>query len=110
MRGSKYFCLLPLRERAFMVSDREHHISEGEIMNEAIRSEIERLRTLKIPALQLRYREVFGEDTEVANHAHLLRRIGWKLQAISEGDLTDRARSRAAELIADADLRLNSRR
>ncbi len=79
-------------------------------MNDATRTEIERLRPLKITALRLRYRELFGEDSEASSHSHLLRRIGWKLQAIAEGDLTDRARSRAAELIADADLRLNSRR
>ena len=79
-------------------------------MNEAIRAEIERLRGQKAKVLQVRYRELFGEDTESSSPTHLLRRIAWRLQAAAEGDLTERARQRAAELIADADLRLNTRR
>ena len=79
-------------------------------MNEAIRAEIEKLRGQKPKVLQMRYRELFGEDTESTNPTHLLRRIAWRLQAAAEGDLTERARQRAAELIADADLRLNTRR
>lgn len=50
------------------------------------------------------------EKTESTSHPHLLRRIAWKLQAGVEGDLTERARQRAAELMADGDLRLNTRR
>ena len=79
-------------------------------MNEAVKAEIEKLRELEVNDLIVRYQEVFGEDTESTSHPHLLRRIAWKLQARVEGDLTERARQRAAELIADADLRLNTRR
>jgi hypothetical protein len=39
-------------------------------------------------------------------HAHLFRRIAWRLQALSEGDLSQRAQERAADLAADVDLRL----
>jgi len=38
----------------------------------------------------------------------LVKRIAWRLQAKAEGDLSERARRRAAELIADADLRLSA--
>ena len=79
-------------------------------MNEAVRTEIESLREQAVNVLRLRYRELFGEDTESTSHPHLLRRIAWRLQAAEEGDLTERARQRAAELIADVDLRLNARR
>lgn len=79
-------------------------------MNEAVKIEIEKLKEQKVNVLRERYRELFGEDTESTSHPHLLRRIAWRLQAAGEGDLTERARQRAAELIADVDLRLNSRR
>ena len=75
-------------------------------MDETIQTEIRALRKQPVAALKLRYRELFGEASASANKSHLIRRIGWRLQAIAEGDLTERARRRAAELAADADLRL----
>jgi hypothetical protein len=71
-----------------------------------IATEIARLRTLKTRALKARYRELFGEDSRSSNQTHLIRRIAWRLQAIASGDLSERARARAAELARDADLRL----
>jgi hypothetical protein len=50
---------------------------------------------------------VFGEETRVGNKAWLVKRIIWRLQALAEGDLSERARRRAAELAQDADLRLS---
>ncbi len=75
-------------------------------MNEELRKEIEQLRREKTGALRARYLELFGEAPKSSNHAHLFRRIAWRLQALSEGDLSQRARERAASLAADADLRL----
>src|SRR5262249_585618 len=49
----------------------------------------------------------FGEATAVGNKPWLVKRIAWRLQALAEGDLSERARRRAAELANDADLRLN---
>ena len=37
----------------------------------------------------------------------MIRRIAWRLQALAEGDLSERARRRAEELANDADLRMN---
>ena len=37
----------------------------------------------------------------------MVKRILWRLQALAEGDLSQRARQRAQELANDADLRLN---
>ena len=79
-------------------------------MDEALRREIEGLRKLKTKELKARYREVFGEPSPSSNHAHLFRRVAWRLQARAEGDLSDRARERAAELADDADLRLRAPR
>ncbi len=57
--------------------------------------------------MRARYAQVFGEETHVGNKAWLVKRIIWRLQALAEGDLSERARRRAAELAQDADLRLS---
>jgi hypothetical protein len=57
--------------------------------------------------LRARYAEVFGEATAANNKTWLIRRIAWRLQARAEGDLSERARRRAEELVDDADLRLS---
>jgi hypothetical protein len=79
---------------------------KGSTMNSALHQEIEALRRQKTKALRARYRELFGEESRSSNHAHLFRRIAWRLQAIEEGDLSERARERATALAADIDLRL----
>jgi erythromycin esterase-like protein len=77
-------------------------------MNDGIRKEVEQLRREKTKALRVRYFELFGEESKSSNHAHLFRRIAWRLQALSEGDLSQRARDRAAVLAVDVDLRLRA--
>jgi hypothetical protein len=72
-----------------------------------IEREVSKLQRLPVPKLRERYAEAFGEATRTANKAWLVKRIAWRLQAMSEGDLSERARRRAAELANDADLRLN---
>jgi DUF2924 family protein len=72
--------------------------------------EIEGLRKLKTKALKMRYRELFGEESRSSNHAHLFRRIAWRLQARAEGDLSERARKRMLELADDQELRLRAPR
>ncbi len=79
-------------------------------MNDKLRKEIEQLRREKTKALKARYRELFGEESSSSNHAHLFRRLAWRLQALAEGDLTRRASERAIVLAADADLRLRAPR
>src|SRR6185369_894995 len=37
---------------------------------------------------------------------HLVRRIAWRLQALAQGDLSERARRRALEIANDADLKV----
>ena len=56
--------------------------------------------------LRAKHQEVFGEPTRAGNKAYLVKRIGWRMQMLAEGDLTLRARQRAAELARDADLRM----
>ncbi|MGB9459110.1 MAG: DUF2924 domain-containing protein [Bryobacteraceae bacterium] len=75
-------------------------------METAVLVEIETLRRVSLSAMRQKYREVFGEETRCRNREHLFRRIAWRLQALAEGDLTERARERAKELARDADLRI----
>jgi hypothetical protein len=74
-------------------------------MDTGVVDAIEKLRDLKVVALKKRYRELFGEDSRSSNKQFLFRRIAWRLQAQVEGDLSERARRRAAEIADDADLR-----
>jgi hypothetical protein len=48
---------------------------------------------------------VFQEEARARHRNHLFRRIAWRLQALAEGDLTERAREGAKEIAQDADLR-----
>lgn len=68
------------------------------------------LKELTVHELQRRYAEVFGEPTRVHHKDHLIKRIAWREQALAEGDLSERARTRAAELAVDADVRLRAPR
>jgi hypothetical protein len=65
------------------------------------------LEGMRVVELRAKYAQVFGEETRVGNKAWLVKRIIWRLQALAEGDLSERARRRAAELAQDADLRLS---
>ena len=74
-------------------------------MDNAVLMEIESLRRASMAALRGKYREVFQEETRSRHREHLFRRIAWRLQALAEGDLSERARRRAQEIACDADLR-----
>jgi Protein of unknown function (DUF2924) len=67
--------------------------------------EMAALRRLSMRELRTKFAELFGENTPAGNRLWLTRRILWRLQALAEGDLSERARRRATELANDADLR-----
>jgi len=67
---------------------------------------VETLNRMTVTQLRERYAEVFGEGSRSYNKQHLVKRIAWRLQALEEGDLSERARRRARELANDADLRI----
>src|SRR5271156_2228954 len=67
--------------------------------------EIESLRRASLVALRGKYQEVFQEQTRCRHREHLFRRIAWRLQALAEGDLSERARGRAHRIAEDSDLR-----
>ena len=67
--------------------------------------ELAALRRMSVDGLRSRYAEVFGETTNGRHKEWLIKRIIYRMQALAEGDLSERARQRAAELANDADLR-----
>lgn len=71
-----------------------------------IGKELAALQRMAPAQLREKYIAVFGEATVTKNRTWLVRRIAWRLQALAEGDLSKRARQRAAELARDADLRV----
>jgi hypothetical protein len=74
----------------------------------ALTRELAALDRMTATELRDKYAQVFGEPAASGNRAWLARRVGWRMQALAEGDLTDRARARATELARDADLRLTA--
>ncbi len=79
-------------------------------MDTAVLREMESLRRASMADLRKKYREVFQEETRCRHREHLFRRIAWRLQALAEGDLSERARGRANEIAQDGDLRINAPR
>ncbi|MBX7259775.1 MAG: DUF2924 domain-containing protein [Candidatus Hydrogenedentes bacterium] len=70
--------------------------------------ELAAIEQMTVGQLRDRYAEVFGEVTRAGNKSWLQKRIAWRIQANAEGDLTQRARDRAAELANDADVRVSA--
>jgi hypothetical protein len=66
------------------------------------------LQRLTTSELRNRYAEVFGEQPPTWNRVWMLKRLAWRLQALAEGSLSERARQRAEELANEADVRLNA--
>ncbi len=71
-----------------------------------IQQQIDELRDMSVARLRERYAEAFGESTTSGNRQWLFRRVAWRIQSLSEGDLSERARRRAAELARDVDVRV----
>lgn len=71
-----------------------------------IQQQIDDLRGMPVSRLRERYAEVFGEPTASGNRQWLYRRVAWRIQSLAEGDLSERARRRAAELARDVDVRV----
>jgi hypothetical protein len=71
-----------------------------------IATEINDLQTMTTSDLADRYEELHGQPCRTRHRAYLIRKIAWRIQANAEGDLSERARKRAAELADDADVRV----
>lgn len=71
-----------------------------------IAAEVAILQGMTVDQLRKRYTEVYGEACRTRHRTHLVRKIAWRMQALAEGDLSERARRRAEELANDADVRV----
>jgi len=77
-------------------------------MNDDIPATVKALGQLTVAQLKNRYAEAFGEPTRVNHKQYLVKRIVWRMQALREGGLSERARRRAIELADDAEIRLST--
>lgn len=75
-----------------------------------IGKEIADLKQMSVRELREKYEAAFGEPTRAGNRDWLFKRIAWRIQALAEGDLSQRARQRAEHLARDADLRTTAPR
>jgi len=71
---------------------------------------IEALREMTVAELRAEHARLFNEETRSHHKDQLWRKIAWRLQALEEGGLSERARRRAAELADDADVRVRAPR
>jgi len=71
-----------------------------------VNKELARLRKMSMADLRQQYEAVWNEPTRSGNRDYLTKRIIWRMQALAEGDLTERARRRALAMANDADLRI----
>jgi Protein of unknown function (DUF2924) len=75
-----------------------------------VAQELAALKRMTPAELRIKYRQAFGEESRSGHKDWLVKRIIWRLQALAEGDLSERARCRTLELANDADLRKNAPR
>ncbi len=74
-------------------------------MDSILRREIEELRRAPLAQIRARYREAFDEEPRSKHREHLWRRLAWRLQAASEGGLSEAALQRALAIANEADVR-----
>ena len=67
-------------------------------MNAELSEHIDQLRHMTTAQLQLKYRELFGQASHSNHKDYLFRRVAWRLQALAEGGLSERARQYAREI------------
>ena len=78
-------------------------------MAKTIERELADLETMTTTALCDRYAELHGQPVRTRHRRYLIRKIAWRIQALAEGDLTERLRrirERGAVLANDADVRV----
>jgi hypothetical protein len=101
---------IPLITRAFLalMDARLTALRKEKALETTVRKEIELLCQMTVRQLRQKYAEVFGEETRSNHKQFLFRRIAWRIQAMAEGDLSERERRRASEIANDADLRIRA--
>ena len=74
-------------------------------MNLDVKRSIAELDRMTPGELRERYQELFGQESRSGNRQWLYRRCAWRIQALAEGSLPERARRRAQAIANDADIR-----
>ena len=74
------------------------------------KKEIKKLERKTISQLRKLFGEVLGEETKSFNRPFLIKKIAWRIQADAFGNLTERARKRANEIVSESDLRTRAPR
>ena len=75
-------------------------------MDAQLSREIERLRRLPFTELQREHLNLLGKPSPSRDPQQVFRRLAWHLQAAAQEGLSERARTRAMELVPGDDLRL----
>src|SRR2546426_12341417 len=60
---------------------------------------------MTVADLKVKWRELYGEDTRSCNRVFLWRRLAWRVQELAYGGLSERAKTRIAEINRDDHLR-----
>jgi len=82
--------------------DKKNATADDAGIEERIRA-LDRMSTGELAA---EYEHLHRRECRTRHRAYLIRKIAWRLQANAEGDLSERARRRAAELADDAEVRV----
>jgi hypothetical protein len=77
-------------------------------LNRALKTEIDGLRRMTVGQLRRKHLDLFGEESRSNHKEFLFKRIAWRMQAVAEGGLSERAHRRALEIANDADLRIRA--
>lgn len=75
-------------------------------MSKSIESQIDDIQHMTTTELVARFQELHGYPCRTRHRQYLIRKNAWRIQANAEGDLSERARRRAAELANDAEVRV----
>jgi hypothetical protein len=73
-------------------------------MDDGLGRVIQQLPRFTVAVLRTKYEAVLGEEAKIPHKQFLVRRIAWELQAQALGNLSERARSRIAQIADQADL------
>ncbi len=71
-----------------------------------VEKELSKLRAMTVAELKARYQAVWQEPPRSPNRVFLIKRIIWRMQALAEGSLSERALARARAIANEADLRI----
>src|SRR5712692_3076878 len=73
----------------------------------SVTAQILTLQKMTVGQLREKWKELYGgEETRSFNRVYLWRRLAWRVQELAYGGLSERAKTRIAELNRDDDLRM----